>query len=137
MGTVSKPKRLLKGVRPERDLTGMPLEAPALPLPVAEEQYRLAPVGTRSSDGGRHNSYSTAHRHRRPGPAPGPLQLLAMKNHWPGPEAKRLLVGLQVGVILTHSSWRQPRTGAAQMWPYSPAARPSESHCQWHLQFAN
>ncbi len=32
-----KPKRLTKGVRPERDLTGMPPEVPALP----EEQYRL------------------------------------------------------------------------------------------------
>jgi hypothetical protein len=30
-------KRLMKGFRPERDLTGMPLEVPALP----EEQYRL------------------------------------------------------------------------------------------------
>ncbi len=34
---VCKPKRSMKGVRPERDLTGMPLEEPDLP----EEQYRL------------------------------------------------------------------------------------------------
>ncbi len=32
-----KPKRLMKGVRSESDLTGMPLEVPNLP----EEQYRL------------------------------------------------------------------------------------------------